>query len=233
MAVEQDAFPKTLSLITHELATPLSVAAGYVRMLLREQAGPLNEKQRKMLEEVEHSCSRIGGLLNEIKDLRKLISDEITLARQTFDFAALVEELASDMHEGRDRGVTLELRRPDGPLEVEGDRKRLADAVRTLFRASLRERGLPGVLVAQLSRVNGSPPAALLTIGDESFRQALGETPGADFDGWRGGVGAVLRIAKWVVEAHGGQLWSAADPDRDRTRAGWSGGTAMRIPLKG
>ena len=232
MASEHDAFPKTLSLVTHELATPLSVASGYVRMLLREQAGPLNEKQRKMLEEVEHSCARIGGLLSEVKELRKLLSNEISMARETFDFAALVEELASGMHESRDRGVTVEVRGQDGPLVVVGDRRQLGEAVKALLRASLRERGEPGVVVAELSRLTGSQPAALLVIGDEPFRHALRAKTDTEFDGWRGGLGVVLPIASRVVEAHGGRLWSTPDPKRDPNRAGWSGGSALRIPLK-
>jgi signal transduction histidine kinase len=232
MASEHDAFPKTLSLVTHELATPLSVASGYVRMLLREQAGPINEKQRKMLEEVEHSCARIGGLLGEVKELRKLLSNELSMARETFDFAALVAELASGMHESRDRGVTVEVRGTDGPLIVVGDRRQLGEAVKALFRASLRERGEPGVVVAELSRVTGSQPAALLVIGDEPFRHALQTATDAEFDGWRGGLGVVLPIASRVVAAHGGRLWSTPDPKRDPNRAGWSGGSALRIPLK-
>jgi signal transduction histidine kinase len=232
MASEHDAFPKTLSLITHELATPLSVASGYVRMLLREQAGPLNEKQRKMLEEVEHSCSRIGGLLGEVKELRKLLSNEISMAREKFDFATLVEELASGMHESRDRGVTVQVRGQDGPLPVVGDRRQLGEAVKALFRASLRERGEPGVVVAELSRLSGAQPAALLAIGDDPFRQALRTATDGEFDVWRGGLGVVLPIASRVIEVHGGSLWSTPDPKRDRTRAGWSGGSALRIPLK-
>jgi signal transduction histidine kinase len=232
MASEHDAFAKTLSLVTHELATPLSVASGYVRMLLREQAGPINEKQRKMLEEVEHSCARISGLLTEVKELRRLLSNEMTLARETFDFAALVEELASGMHESRDRGVTVQVQSENGPLMVVGDRRQLGEAVKALFRASLRERGEPGVVIAEVARVSGSQPAALLAIGDEPFRRALRSATDTEFDGWRGGLGVVLPIASRVVAAHGGVLWSTPDPKRDQNRAGWSGGSALRIPLK-
>jgi signal transduction histidine kinase len=233
MASEHDPFSKTLSLVTHELATPLSVASGYVRMLLREQAGPLNERQRKMLEEVEHSCARIGGLLIEVKELRRLLSNEMSLARETFDFSALVEELASGMHEGRDRGVTIQVKSQDGPLMVVGDRRQLGEAVKALFRASLRERGDPGVVVAEMSRLPGAEPAALLVVGDEPFRRALRAKMDTEFDSWRGGLGVTLPIASRVVAAHGGMLWSTPDPKRDQTRPGWSGGSALRIPLRG
>jgi signal transduction histidine kinase len=96
MAVEHNAFPRALSLAVHELRTPVTVVAGYLRMLLKEQGGPLSEKQRKWLEEAERSCGRIGALVAEMSDLGKLESKQLSLARQTFDLAAVVAELASE-----------------------------------------------------------------------------------------------------------------------------------------
>jgi signal transduction histidine kinase len=227
MAAEHNPFPRALSLAVHELRTPVTVVSGYLRMLLKEQGGPLSEKQRKMLEEAERSCARISALVGEMSELGKLESRELSLARQPFDFAALVAELASGMHEGDDRGVSLEVRGGDQPLEVIGDRARVGVAVRALLHAALRERGEPGVIIAECSRLAQSPPSALLVIGDEAtIRAVAASAPDAPtFDEWRGGLGLALPVARRVVEAHGGALWSAPG---DRPRAG----SALRIPLK-
>jgi len=236
MGAEHDVFAQTLSLVGHELSTPLSVAAGYVRMVLREQAGPITEKQRKMLEEADHSCRRIETLLLELRELRKLLSNEIALTRQPFDFAALVAELASGMHEGRDRGVSLELRGADRPLEVIGDRKWIGTAVRTLLHASLREHSDQQV-IAECRIVEGDPAMVQLAVGRDEAVRALNDegaaAAGMRFDGWRGGYGMTLRVARWVIEAHGGVIWSTKHPDRPMERAHWSAGSAMRIPLRG
>ena len=61
MTAEHALFPRAMSLAVHELRTPVTVVAGYLRMLIREQGGPLNEKQKKMLEEAERSCARISA----------------------------------------------------------------------------------------------------------------------------------------------------------------------------
>ena len=37
-------FPQAMSLAVHELRTPVTVVSGYLRMLLREQGGPLSDK---------------------------------------------------------------------------------------------------------------------------------------------------------------------------------------------
>src|ERR1700741_1955119 len=140
MAVEHNAFPRALSLAVHEFRTPVTVVSGYLRMLLKEQGGPLTDKQRKMLEEAERSCGRIGALVSEMSELGKLESGDLGLARQPFDLAALVAELASGMHEGHDRGVRLETRGADRPIEVVGDRPRLSTALHALLHAALRGR---------------------------------------------------------------------------------------------
>ena len=218
-----------MSLAVHELRTPVTVVCGYLRMVLKEQGGPLTDRQRKMLEEAERSCNRISALVAEMSDLGKLESKELAVSRQDVDMAALVSELASAMHEGEDRGVHLDVRVPNRPIMVSGDRGRLSAAITTLLHAALRERGEPGVIVAECAAMIDTAPAwAILTIGDEailpSLTQAARGTP-PPFDEWRGGLGLALPVARRVVEALGGTLWSAPG---ERPRAG----SALRLPLR-
>lgn len=229
MPAEHNPVSRTLSLAVHELRTPMSVAGGWLRMLLRDQAGPISEKQRKMLEEVERSCGRMTALIAEMSELSKLESGDLSLARQPFDFAALVAELASGMHEGRDRGVTLDVRGADRPLEVIGDRARLGTAVRALLHDAVRERS-QGTVLARCERQDGDGAWALLAVGrDEADVAALAAAPAAGFDEWRSGLGMALPIARRVVDAHGGSIWSVlwSAPDEPR-----HAGSAMRIPLR-
>jgi len=217
-------------LAVHELRTPVTVVGGYLRMLLREQAGPLTDKQRKMLEEAERSCGRLGALVNEMSEFGKLESGDVALARQEIDVAALLAELASKMHEGEDRGVRLELRGTDQPIVITGDRVRLSAALTALMQSAVRERGEPGAIVAQCSDMAGTDGVryALVAIGDEATLPALtaaanGQTP--PFDVWRGGLGLALPVARQVIEGHGGRLWSA---DGAQSRAA----SALRLPLR-
>ncbi len=165
----KDFFPRAMSLAVHELRTPVTVVSGYLRMLLREQAGPLTDKQKKMLEEAERSCARIGALVGEMSELGKLESGEAALGAQAIDLAALLVELASGMHEGDDRGVRVETRGTGRPVMVTGDRARLAVALRALIHAAVRERGDPGVIVVECSVFTDTTPASVLvTIGDDA-----------------------------------------------------------------
>ena len=227
MTSERGLFPRALSLAVHELRTPLTVASGYLRMLLREQAGPVSDKQRKMLEETERSCARIGALISEMSELGKLEAGEMSVPTVPFDLAALVTDVANDMHEDADRGIQLDVRTTQ-PLPVTGDRSRLAAALKALIHATMRERGEPGAVIVACSAVpSGTHTWAVVTIGDATVSQALRDGAMAaappPFDEWRGGVGLALPVGRRVIEAHGGALWSAPDP---HPRAG----SALRLP---
>jgi signal transduction histidine kinase len=229
MSSELTVLPRTLSLAVHELRTPITVASGYLRMVLREQAGAITEKQRKMLEEADKSCARIGALIAEMSELGKLEAGEVTVPSVPFDLAELIASLASGMHEGEDRGVRLDVR-ATRPVMVAGDRTRLSTALSALMHAALRERGEPGVIVVECSTLTDTNQTwAIVTIGDETVTPLLAGaarvTP-PDFDEWRGGLGLALPVGRRVIEAHGGALWSAPG---STPRAG----SALRLPLAG
>ena len=226
MAAGQELLTRALSLAVHELRTPVTVTAGYLRMLIRDQAGPLSEKQRKMVEEAERSCARISTLISEMSDLGKLHAGEITVPTAAFDLSAVIADVAKDMHEGEDRGIRLEVRAA-APVTVPGDRPRLAAAAKALLHAALRERGEAGVILADCSALDhGNGRWALVTFGDAAATPALAAS-GRDatpppFDEWRGGMGLALPVGRRVIEAHGGAVWSAASNPR--------AGSGFRLP---
>lgn len=231
MAVEHDVvrssvLPRAMSLAVHELRTPVTVVAGYLRMLLREQAGPLSEKQRKMLEEADRSCGRLGSLVAEMSEFGKLEGGDVSFARQEFDLAALVVEVASVLHDAEDRGVQLEAR-ASTPVIVTGDRVRIASAIRALMQSALRERVEPGVVVARCTTGTGTPRWGVLVIGDDAalddLERGAAASPAA-FDEWRGGLGLALPVARRVIEAHGGSVWAGSGPNARAT-------SALRLPL--
>jgi len=231
MTVDQTLLPRALSLAVHELRTPVTVVAGYLRMLLREQAGPLSDKQKKMLEEADRSCSRLGALVAEMSEFGKLEGGELVLARQDFDLATVVGELASGLHDGEDRGVQLEanVSIPVGMTQITltGDRVRIAAAIRALMQSTVRERVEPGILSARCSVAGDRERWAVVAIGDRAIvpeleRAAL--APPASFDEWRGGLGLAIPVARRVIEKHGGAVWCAPEPDSRAT-------AALRLPL--
>jgi signal transduction histidine kinase len=222
-------YPSLISLAVHELRTPASVVGGYLRMLQRD-ADPLSERQQKMVDEAAKSCARIVDLIAELSDVGKLDSGSATITKRPLDFFALVQEVAEGMHEAEDRGVRLELRGPATGAPISGDPGRLGSAITAIFRAILREQPPGQTIIAERRLVVDTPPhsAALVVAEERSVRSAY-DAPAALFDERRGGLGLMLPIARRVVEAHGGRLWSPASGDRD---SAGKGAAIVVVPLE-
>jgi two-component system cell cycle sensor histidine kinase PleC len=220
-----ESYPQLLSLAVHELRTPASVVSGYLRMLQRDVDQPLPDRQRKMIDEAEKSCGRIVALIAELSDISKLDAGLIAPIRERFDLFVLLHEVADGMHEASDRKVRLEVRGERVGAWMVGDQSRLRTALAAILRATLREQpdGYTVVAECRLQRSRRGRVATLIVAEDGGIQAAHDARP-EPFDEKRGGNGLALPIARRVIEAHGGRLWS---PQASKSR-----GTALvSLPL--
>jgi signal transduction histidine kinase len=224
-----ESYPQLLSLAVHELRTPCSVVAGYLRLILREGGDPLTDQQRKMLTEAEKSCSRFIALIAEMSEISKLDGGFITLARQPIDFFALVQEVAEHVHEAKDREVRLEVRGAEAGAPATGDGDRLRAAFSAIFRAILREKVGAVTVVADRRRVaRDGQTSAVVVVADEADVQSVYDSAWDVFDVKRGGLGLALPLARRVIEGHGGQIW-APTPSAGEDRA--RGSAVITLPI--
>jgi len=205
-------WPKVLSLAVHEFRTPTTVVAGYIRMLLKERAGPLPEPQRRLLEEAEKSCGRLSALLAEMSDLSGLEAGTATFNRAPLDLRAAMTDAAAGLPELTDRPVTIDLQVGAGPAMIQADPVRLRAAFAAVFTALRRELVTSTTLaVRERTGEREGHAASWITVADP---EQLATVVAADeaglgpFDEWRGGCGLTLPIARRVIEAHGGRIWS-------------------------
>ena len=153
-------WPRLLSLAVHEFRTPITVVAGYIRMVLKERAGPLSEQQRKLLEEAEKSCGRLAALVAELSELSGLEAGSSQLSRAPLDLSALLREVVAGMPELPDREVSIVLEGVDTPVMIDADRKRLSGALSALLTALRRELVTSDRLIVRLAQdaIRGNNP---------------------------------------------------------------------------
>jgi phospho-acceptor domain-containing protein len=211
MSPDNPRYPELLSLAVHEFRTPASVVGGYLRMLQRDNAA-LSERQRKMIDEAEKSCARIVALIAELSDVQKLDVGLISLNRQPVDVFALAGEVAEHVQEGKDREVRLQVRGEATGALISGDIPRLRTALESVYRAILREKAGPCVVVAdrRYESRDGKTSAVIIVADEENVQTAYESEPGVLFEK-RGGLGLILPLARRAVEGIGGRIWSPAE----------------------
>jgi len=205
-----ETYPNLLSLAVHELRTPASVVGGYLRMVLRDTATPINERHAKMIEEAAKSCARLVEIVEEMSEVGKLDSGQIAIAQQPVDVFTLLRDVAELVHEGKDREVHLQLRGEDSGAPISGDAARLRAAFAAIFRAILREKGGPATVIADRRLVDrdGHTDAVVVVSEESAVQDAYEREPGPFIWKERGGLGLALPLARRAIEGHRGRLWS-------------------------
>ena len=221
--------PALLSLAVHELRTPATVVAGYIRMLLRLRGNTLTDEQRKFVQAAERSCEHLTSLLAELGDLSKLAAGSVTFRRAEVPLFRLVAEVVADLPIPADRGVAFEVRGADTEAVIIGDGDWMRVALRGLFSAPLRERVEPGVLLVECAlRREAGRGLAIVGAGEPgAVSSLLGVSPSrwGSLDQLRAGLGFALPIARLIIDAHKGRAGSPREP-------GTGAAVALALPLK-
>lgn len=84
-----------LATAAHDLRTPLAVISGYVELLVNGKLGLLNEKQQRVLEDMQASSTRLQRLVTDFLTFASLQTDTIPLrANELLDMNSCLQELA-------------------------------------------------------------------------------------------------------------------------------------------
>lgn len=227
----EESYPKLISLAVHEFRTPASVVGGYLRMLQRDE-DPMSDRQRKMIDEAAKSCARLVEIVSELSEVGKLDSGLSPLAREPLDFFSILEALAASVHEAGGREVRLQVRGPATGAFLTGDPIRLRSAMSAIIRAILREQPADVTVVAErlIDNRDGHSLGVVVVADERIVSEAYARRPMA-FDEKRGGLGLALPIARRVVEAHGGHVWSPAVTNQTSEEAA-RGAAIVALPLE-
>lgn len=193
----------------------MTVVAGYIRMLLKDRAGALNDPQRRLLEEAEKSCVRLSALVAEMSDLSNLEAGTAPFNRTSVDLRPLLAEAIAALPEAPDREIAVTLSTGEGAAQILGDAVRLRTALLSVLTGLRRELVTsPELSVRERPGEHDGRPASWIVIGAPDCIAALeAATPESltTFDEWRGGCGLSLAVARRIITEHGGVIWSPPD----------------------
>lgn len=218
-------WPKVVSLAVHEFRTPLTVVAGYLRMLSTDRVGTVSDPQRRVIEEAERSCARLSSLLTELSDIAHFHQGRVSFLKSPVALARLLEGIR--LPESPEAPPALRVGGGAGEVTITGDASRLGAALTAVASAIARETLDAPVHVLPELRDGTAGREAFLAFGSEPLAREILAGPVTalpPFDATRGGSGLSLVVARQILEEHGARLYGAPG---ERPRAG----AGIALPL--
>ena len=197
-----------ISMVSHEVRTPLSSLLGFTDLLLR---GDHDEAvRRRYLTIVHQEARRLAALTRDFLDVRLLEEGRLTLALEQIDLTQVAREQAGVFVAGsQTHELVVEV--PEEPIWIEGDRDRLSQVIGNLVANAVKyspEGGPIEVRAAEHGDV------ARVEVSDHGIGIPLDDQPLIFTKFYRGraaasgipGTGLGLAIARELVRAHGGEI---------------------------
>jgi signal transduction histidine kinase len=199
-----------ISIVSHELKTPVALIKGYASTLRRDDARWDKAVIQDSLAVIEEEADRLTNMIEDLLDASRLQAGGISLNHADVSLPALANRLAARFQTQTNRHKIIVDFPKDFPV-IFGDETRIeqvfsnliSNAIKYAQQGEIRISGVSQpeqVIISVSDQGLGIDPHDLPHIFDRFYRadKAVKNTKGA-------GLG--LYLARAIVEAHGGRIW--------------------------
>ena len=201
-----------LSSMSHELRSPLNAILGFSQLMAADTPPPTTA-QNESLDQIQQAGWHLLKLINEILDLAKIESGQVSMFEEPVSLADVMLECKNMIEpQVRQRGIGLYFPEFESPQFVHADRMRLKQVLINLLSNAIKYNTLQGTV--EVACTASSPGRIRISIKDsgtglspEQLRQLFQpfNRLGQEASGVEGsGIGLV--VAKRLVEMMGGGI---------------------------
>lgn len=205
-----------ISVISHELKTPVALIKGYVSTLRREDATWDRKVVQDSLEVIEEEADRLTDLIENLLDASRLQAGVLTISRTDLRVDMLAERIAERFRtQSENHTITVDFPK-DYPV-VLADEDRISQVLSNLLSNAIKYSPEGGEI-----KISGQvhPQYIVICVSDEGPGIAPDDIPHVFDRFFRAseaarktkGAGLGLFLARAVVEAHAGRIWVDPKP---------------------
>jgi len=202
-----------VSIVSHDLKTPLTSIKNAVQLLMTEKAGALNESQKRFMSMASRNIDRLARLINDLLDLSKLEAGKMELRLSEVDIKYLIQHAIETFKSRADeKSIRLRMDCPETLPTVYADSDRIEQVFYNLIDNALKFTPENGQIVVSVQDMGdkvgaivedtgvGISPDKQQHIFDQFYQveDTLSRTTQ--------GAGLGLSIVKQLIEAHGGEI---------------------------
>ncbi|KKR46000.1 MAG: Sensor protein resE [Parcubacteria group bacterium GW2011_GWA2_40_14] len=214
-----------ISVVAHQLRTPLSGIKWTLNMLLNGDLGALNNDQKTFLMKSYESNNRMITLINDMLDTDRIQSGKMHYGFRYINIVDLLDNVLFEISpEAIKRNISIEFKRKLENLpQVYVDPETMRAALQNLLENAIKYTIESGKIVLDVEQVEdmlqisindtgiGIPEDQKKKIFERFFRGRNAVKRETD------GSGLGLYIAKTIVEKHGGTIWFESEENKGTT----------------
>jgi signal transduction histidine kinase len=209
-----------VSLVSHELRSPMAAVIGAARTLQGRWRKLAAEQRESFLALIGDETTRLAELISDVLDTSRIEAGTFSFSFSDVDLGAVVTDVVSNAAVGQDEvRVVSDL---DGPLPtIRGDGRRLHQVVQNLVDNAVKYSSVGGEVRVRARAENGVVRIDVADDGpgipSEDQRLIFEKFGRSGSGGAKPGTGLGLFIARSIAEAHGGALDVESVPEHGAT----------------
>jgi signal transduction histidine kinase len=211
---------EVLAVVSHDLRNPLNVIAAGTDLL--DGGGQSDEERTEILRMIKRAADRMERLIVDLLEVTRLDGGRtLTVEPQRIDVVPLLEEVRDAFAAAARRsGRQLECRLPEGLPAVYADHDRIHQVLANLISNALKFTPCGGTITLEAAWAGDQVRCSVQDTGpgmNEEEMDRLFEPFWQAARTARLGFGLGLKIAKSIVEAHGGTMFVDSRLDEGST----------------
>jgi two-component system phosphate regulon sensor histidine kinase PhoR len=201
-----------MSMVTHEIRTPLATVRGFAQILLKGGIG--NEKSSEFLEIINRQSNRLVNLVNDFLDITRIESGRQVVTKGPVDLDKLIKNAVADLKPLADeKNISLQYQQLPTPIpEIFGDRNLVEQVLINLLSNAIKYSPKGAWARVSVAQRNGHMAVSVqdngLGIPKESVSRLFEKFYRVRNDDRKDiiGTGLGLSLAKQIIDVHGGTI---------------------------
>jgi signal transduction histidine kinase len=231
--------PDAISVLSHELLSPLTLIKGYAATLLQLGEDISEEQKKQYLRSIESASNKLAGLLENFRDTSRIEAGTLNLVVEPTSLPDLLRKTISEMQsQTTNHIIKLHLTRPLPRVNI--DQRKVEQLMTNLLGNAMKYSPQGGEIEVCARQVRDKEeledalgkqsPATFPCLIVSVIDSGIG-IPEEDLDKifrkfyrvdnrltrTTSGAGLGLYICKIIVEAHGGHIWVESKPGEGST----------------